>query len=152
MKELENQTNQKETTKKYMYFIHKYTKEITFRDYRKYYRYEDHAKEYDSLILKTSDEEEALKEFKSEADFLKLNFESKDENYFTDYDWNLKKDLIVTYSYSLDRVEVDEDGNEIGDFENIDFISYSLQEVAEMIDEVEEIEEEENEEDEDDDE
>lgn len=145
MENLENKLDQKETTKKYMYFIHKYTKEITFRDYRKYYRYEDHVKEYDNLILKTSDEEEALKEFKNEADFLKLNFESKDENYFTDYDWNLKKDLIVTYSYSLDRIEVDEDGNEIGDFEEIDFISYSLKEVAEMIDEAEE----ENEEDED---
>ena len=145
MKELENNLDQKETTKKYMYFIYKYTKEITFIDFRKYYHYEDHSREYDNLILKTTDEEEALKEFKNEADFLKLNFESKDENYFTDYDWNLKKDLIVTYSYSLNRVEVDEDGNEIGDFENIDFISYSLQEVAEMIDEAEE----ENEEDED---
>lgn len=145
MKELENKSNQKETTKKHMYFIYKYTKEISFRDYRKYYHYEDHVKEYDNLILKTSDEEEALKEFKNEADFLKLNFESKDENYFTDYDWNLKKDLIVTYSYLLERIEIDEDGNEIGDFEEIDFISYSLKEVAEMIDEAEE----ENEEDED---
>lgn len=133
-------------TKRYKYYVdcEEISIERRFSNYRNIWNY---AHGTCVTIFKTENFIEAKEYYKNKTDWLKIYFELEYSDFFIEKSWKTGGVYYNTYHYSIFRIELDEDGDETSNLQEIDDFGYSLEEVIAMIREAirKECEEEENE-------